>query len=171
MYKLKVILYHFMWVREWQIPRLDIKVALHFNSWNWTNMQVRLWEGQFPIAFWIYIYSVHFSSLWVWLPDCRTLFIAYFAYFEQEVLGDVMTFFPLIRHGPHTKRHVQRFFYYVCINCRGNVFAKSLPNNDWDTHTDTQTDGRDLWSSPLKCAQVSLYTYQVSLKLIKAFKS
>jgi hypothetical protein len=32
-----------------------------------------------------------------------------------------------------------------CIRCRGNVFIELLPCNDRnDTHTDTQTDGRDL---------------------------
>jgi hypothetical protein len=32
-----------------------------------------------------------------------------------------------------------------------------------DTYTDTQTDGRDLWSTPLKWAQVSWYTYIPSI--------
>jgi hypothetical protein len=33
----------------------------------------------------------------------------------------------------------------ACIYCSGNVFAKPLPSNDrLDTHTDTQTDERDL---------------------------
>jgi hypothetical protein len=48
----------------------------------------------------------------------------------------------------------------VCIHCRGNVFSDPLPNKN--THTDTQTDGRDLKSTPLRWAQVRWCTYQVS---------
>jgi hypothetical protein len=62
--------------------------------------------------------------------------------------------FPLIRHGPHRKRRVQQFSYcYTCIICRGNVFTEPLPSNNRGIHTQTQTDGRDLWSAPLKWAQ------------------
>jgi hypothetical protein len=42
----------------------------------------------------------------------------------------------------------------ACIRCRGNVFTGPLPCNDRrDIHTDTQTDGRDLWSMPLRWAR------------------
>jgi hypothetical protein len=47
---------------------------------------------------------------------------------------------------------------FACIRCRGNVFTE--PGND--KHTDTETDARDLWSTPLRWAQMSRYTYQVS---------
>jgi hypothetical protein len=37
----------------------------------------------------------------------------------------------LIRHGPHWKRRVQKFFYWcVCIRYRGKVSTKRLPSND-----------------------------------------
>jgi hypothetical protein len=62
------------------------------------------------------------------------------------------------------------------IRCRGNMlssrclatkegihFTEPLPSNDRrDTHTDTQTDERDVLSKPLRWAQVSWCTYQVS---------
>jgi hypothetical protein len=50
--------------------------------------------------------------------------------------------------------------------------TEPLPSNESrDTHTDTQTNGRNLWSTPLRCAQVPWYTYQVSQRLFQAFKS
>jgi hypothetical protein len=53
--------------------------------------------------------------------------------------------------------------FLVCIRCRGNMFTEPLTSNDiGDTHTDTQTDGWALWSTPLKWTQMILYTYQVS---------
>jgi hypothetical protein len=49
----------------------------------------------------------------------------------QEVLGRTNRLFSLIRHGPHRKRRVQKFFYcYVCIRYRGNVSTEPLPSND-----------------------------------------
>jgi hypothetical protein len=50
----------------------------------------------------------------------------------QEVLGRT-AYFPLIRHGPHTKRSVQ-FLYCVGIRCRGNVFTEPLPSSDTHRH-------------------------------------
>jgi hypothetical protein len=67
------------------------------------------------------------------------------------------------RHGPHRKWRVQKFFYCCVYSLSGNVFTEPLPSI-WkrDTHTDTQTDGRDLWSTQLRWAQFPWYTYQVS---------
>jgi hypothetical protein len=46
----------------------------------------------------------------------------------------------LIWHGPHRKHRVQQFFWCrVCIRCRGNMFAESLPSNDRGGCADTQT--------------------------------
>jgi hypothetical protein len=51
----------------------------------------------------------------------------------------------------------------ACILCRGKVFTEPFPSTDRrDTHRDTQPDGRDLWSTPLRRAQVPWYTYQIS---------
>jgi hypothetical protein len=51
----------------------------------------------------------------------------------------------------------------ACIRCRGNVFTEPLPSDyKGDADTDTQTDGRDLWSTPLGWTEVPWYTYQVS---------
>jgi hypothetical protein len=48
-----------------------------------------------------------------------------------------------------------------CLAKKGRIhFTERLPSNDRrDTHTDTQTDGRDLWSTPLRWAKVPLYIY------------
>jgi hypothetical protein len=51
-----------------------------------------------------------------------------------------------------------------CLATKGGIhFIEPLPSNDKsDTHTDTQTDEKDLWSTPLRWAQMPWYTYQVS---------
>jgi hypothetical protein len=52
------------------------------------------------------------------------------------------------------------------------VLSEPLPSNyRSDTCKDTQTDGRDLWSTPLRWAQVPWYAYQISYRLFQVFKS
>jgi hypothetical protein len=67
----------------------------------------------------------------------------------------------------------ETYFPSRCLAIKnGTHFTKPSPSNDRrDRHTDTETDGRDLLSTPLKWAQVTLYTYQVSLRLVQALKS
>jgi hypothetical protein len=49
---------------------------------------------------------------------------------------------PLLKHGPHIKRHVQQFFYYcVCTRCRSSVFTEPLPNKDRGIHIKTLIEG------------------------------
>jgi hypothetical protein len=44
-----------------------------------------------------------------------------------------------------TQTHASSSSIVACIRCRGNVFTEPLPSKERkDTHTDTQTDGRDL---------------------------
>jgi hypothetical protein len=49
---------------------------------------------------------------------------------KQEVLGRTNRLLSLIRHGPHWKQRIQKFFYCVCIRYRGNVSIEPLPSND-----------------------------------------
>jgi hypothetical protein len=50
---------------------------------------------------------------------------------KQEVLGRTNRLLALIRHGPHWKRRVQKFFYRcVCIRYRGNVYTEPFPSNN-----------------------------------------
>jgi hypothetical protein len=70
------------------------------------------------------------------------------------------------------------------IRCRGNVFTELLLSNDRevhlteplssnvrrDRHAATQINGRDFLIKPLIWAQMPWYTYQVSLRLVQAFK-
>jgi hypothetical protein len=61
----------------------------------------------------------------------------------------------LIRHGPHKKCQSYNSSIVECIRCHGNVFTEPLPNKERrDIHRDTQTDGRYLWSTPLRWAQL-----------------
>jgi hypothetical protein len=51
----------------------------------------------------------------------------------------------------------------ACIRCSEKVFTEPLRSNDrGSTHTDTQTNGMDLWNAPLGWTQAPWHTYQVS---------
>jgi hypothetical protein len=69
---------------------------------------------------------------------------------QNKLRKERIAWFPLIRHGLHRKEPVQQFFY-CCVY--------SLPSKDRrDAHPDTRTDGRYLWRTPLRWAQVPWYT-------------
>jgi hypothetical protein len=55
----------------------------------------------------------------------------------QEVLGKLIAYFPLIRHGPQRRRPAQQFCCSVCIRCRGNVFSEPFPSNAMGIQIDT----------------------------------
>jgi hypothetical protein len=81
---------------------------------------------------------------------------------NKNIWDELITYFPLIRYGQHKQRHLQQFF----------DFTDPLPSNGRrDTHTDTQTDGRDLWITALRWAQVPWYTYQITQRFVSAFRS
>jgi hypothetical protein len=84
-------------------------------------------------------------------------------FWNKHFCEELIALICFIRHAPHIKRRLQRFFYYcVCIRYRGNVFTQSLLSNGSGYIIYIQTDGWDLWSTPLRWAQVPWYTYQVS---------
>jgi hypothetical protein len=48
-------------------------------------------------------------------------------FWNKKFWEEIIAYFPFIRHGPHTKRRVQQFFYCcVCIRCRDNVFTRAV---------------------------------------------
>jgi hypothetical protein len=54
-----------------------------------------------------------------------------------------------IIHGPHRKRHIQKFFYCcVCICCHGNSFTETLPSD------------RDIVQQPNHCLAIR-YTGEI----------
>jgi hypothetical protein len=68
---------------------------------------------------------------------------------------DRPTYSSLTLHRPHRNDVSKIFSAVACIRSRGNLFTnRCLTTIGRDTHTDTQTDGRDLWSTPLIWAQV-----------------
>jgi hypothetical protein len=71
---------------------------------------------------------------------------------------------PLIRRGDRIENYTSNSSSIVaCIRCPENVFTELLPSNDrGDAYTDTQTNGRDLWSMPLRKIPLPWYMYQVS---------
>jgi hypothetical protein len=52
---------------------------------------------------------------------------------NKKFWEELIAYFPLIRHGPHTKRGVQQFFY-CCMCCSGNVFTEMIGK----THRQTE---------------------------------
>jgi hypothetical protein len=53
----------------------------------------------------------------------------------KKFWGEIIAYFPFIRHGPHIKRRLQQFFYCcVCIRWRGNVSTEPLSSNDKGIH-------------------------------------
>jgi hypothetical protein len=65
---------------------------------------------------------------------------------KQEVLGRTNRLLSLIRHWPHRKRCVQKFFYCcLCIRYRGNISTEPLPSNDRGIFTEPlpSNDRRD----------------------------
>jgi hypothetical protein len=77
--------------------------------------------------------------------------------------------------GGYADTHINVIYCCMWICYRGKVSTKPLPSNDRKIfsepirclatikgYTDTQTNERDLWSTPLRWARVAWYTYQVS---------
>jgi hypothetical protein len=85
-------------------------------------------------------------------PPARTVLLVKYRHvcafhtLNKTFWEELITYFPLMRHGPHRKRRVKKFWYrYVCICCRGNDSTDPLPSNDKrHTHTDTEINEMDL---------------------------
>jgi hypothetical protein len=61
----------------------------------------------------------------------------------------------------HIENDAYKYSIIACVFVAAVTFLPSrCLTNDRDTHIDTRTDGRDLWRTPLRWAQV--YTYKVS---------
>jgi hypothetical protein len=76
----------------------------------------------------------------------------------------------LMWHGPRRKRSIQ-----ILYDCVYSLPRKLLPSRSLatvgETHTGTQPDGRELWTFPLRWAQMQWKTCRVSVKLVQVFKS
>jgi hypothetical protein len=89
--------------------------------------------------------------------------------FGQHVLGITNRLPSLIWHGPHRKRRIQKFFYccvFAAVTC---FLSHCLTTIRGYVHT-------DWWEwfmeyTPLRWAQVPLYTYQVPVRLVQPFKN
>jgi hypothetical protein len=96
-----------------------------------------------------------FIAAGMFLPSCYLATIG--GHTERPIVS------PSIRHRPHRKSRIQQFFYCCVYSFRRHVFTDPLPSKDrGDTHWDTQTNGRDLWSTGLRWAQAPWYVYQGS---------
>jgi hypothetical protein len=70
---------------------------------------------------------------------------------DKKFLEEIIAYFRLIRHGPHRKRLLRKFFVAAgmflpnrcLVTKRGTHFTESLPSND-RMATHTQNYGRDL---------------------------
>lgn len=87
---------------------------------------------------------------------------------EQKFWEEIIAYF-LYDTDPIHKRGLQHLFYCCVYICCRWYFTKSLPSNVKRIHA--QTYGRDLWSIPLRWAQMSWYNLQVTQRLDQPFKS
>jgi hypothetical protein len=79
-----------------------------------------------------------------------------------------MSYFPPMQHWPIENYPSSISSIVACICCRGNTSTEPLPSRCKGIQT--QTDRRDLLNTPLRWAQVSWCTCQVSWRLVQAFK-
>jgi hypothetical protein len=63
---------------------------------------------------------------------------------NKELWEERISYFALIRHGPHRKRRVQQFLCScMCIRCSGNFLTEPLLSNDKWVHIQTHSPSRD----------------------------
>jgi hypothetical protein len=114
--------------------------------------------------------SAHFASMCV-----INSILAYFPYFDQEVLGRTNRLLSLIQQGPHWIRRVQQSFYRcVCIRYRGSVPTKPLPSNDRGIFTEPLfSNDKGIFTEPLPSNDrththiyISIYIYRQQRDLI-----
>jgi hypothetical protein len=115
--------------------------------WKWT------WFGSWVRIIW---------TVEGWLEgqegtDERPLFMLFE---KQEVLGTTNCLISLIRHGPHWKLRVQKFFYCcICIRYHSHVSTKLLPSNN-----------RGICTEPLLSNYRGVYTHtQIAMWFISLF--
>jgi hypothetical protein len=87
------------------------------------------------------------------------LFSLFSLFWSKKFWKELITYFPLIRQGPHRKLHVEQFIYcYTCIRCCGNVLlSHCLATIEGYTYR-PQTEGRGLWSCDgLRCHNIHTY--------------
>jgi hypothetical protein len=78
---------------------------------------------------------------------------------HKKSLEELIAYFPSIWHGPRRERRVEKLSYFWCVFFAAVTFSSSrCLANIGDTYTATQTDERDLWSTPLRWAEMAWCT-------------
>jgi hypothetical protein len=88
----------------------------------------------------VYVFHIHFTLQQI------------ICIHKQEVLKELIAFFPLMLHGPRRELKRPKFFRCCsCVYCRGVVVIQLLPNRERGyAYIYTQIKWRDLWSTPLR---------------------
>jgi hypothetical protein len=69
---------------------------------------------------------------------------AKFLILKQEILEELNEYLPWHVTDRIENDALKSSSIVVCIRCRGKPFTEKLPSNDRrDTHTDTETDGKE----------------------------
>jgi hypothetical protein len=74
------------------------------------------------------------------IPYHLIMITEYNTYLNEKFWEELVAYFPLIRHGSHTKRAKQFFYFWVCIRCYGNALTDPLPSNGKCGYTYRHTD-------------------------------
>jgi hypothetical protein len=89
------------------------------------------------------------------------------AFHNKKFWKEIIAYFPWYDTGHIENDESSNSSIVACVFVTAVTFLPSrclgtIGGNDRrDTRTDTETDGRDLWSTPFRWAHVSWYTYQV----------
>jgi hypothetical protein len=82
---------------------------------------------------------------------------------NKKFWEELISYFLLIRHGPHRKWRVLQFYCCICIRCGGNVFTEPLRSNDRGIHIQTHRMRRGgLWSTSLRVCSINLYKKELA---------
>jgi hypothetical protein len=129
-----------------------------------TTVSLRLTHKCFAVKYFTAVSHSKSLKVWQYIPEAHKQILTgrWGRPEKKNFWEELIAFFPSTLHRQHRKGRLKKFFYCcVCIHYHGNV-SRRLEMICWDTRTDTQTDGRNLWSTPLRWAQVPWYTLQLS---------
>jgi hypothetical protein len=136
----------------------------------------------------VYDQKIRLGSICTWTPDDGLLDrnMSCYPWPTATIKILCLTVIPMyLRHGLIEKWRVRHFFYcsvhsFAAVmrlrsRCLAKIwrihFTEPLPYNcQVDTHTNKRTVVRDLWSTPLRWTRLPWYAYQVTWRLVQAFR-
>jgi hypothetical protein len=84
---------------------------------------------------------------------------AYFYFFQNKKLWEeLITYFPLTWHGPYKNYAPNNYSIVVYVFFAAITFRRAVAKQQQGIQIQTQTDGKDLWSTPLGWVYMPWYT-------------